>query len=225
MTIEELQLVVDNLKRDLDLFKKHDHLFDGERIWSRNLLGGVTDATLTLTDITTNDVSSSKHGFAPKSPADATKFLNGAATPAWTVPSYPTNLTLTDTQASDVTALGIIISKTAGENLVFGDVVYFKSDGKVWKADANAAGLYPAVGLAIATINANDAGNILLKGIARNDAWGWTIGGVLYLSITAGSLTQTQPSAADDIIQVLGVAHPNADTIYFNPSMDYISHI
>lgn len=42
-----------------------------------------TDATISTSDITTNNVTSSKHGFAPKSPADATKFLNGAATPAY----------------------------------------------------------------------------------------------------------------------------------------------
>src|SRR5262249_35090409 len=43
--------------------------------------GDQSDATLTFSDITTNNVSSTKHGFAPKSPADATKFLNGATTP------------------------------------------------------------------------------------------------------------------------------------------------
>jgi len=39
MTPEELQLQIDNLKKDLDLFKKHDHLFDGVRVWYRSLLG------------------------------------------------------------------------------------------------------------------------------------------------------------------------------------------
>lgn len=46
-----------------------------------------SDATLTTTDVTTNNVTSSKHGFAPKSPADATKFLNGANPPAYTTPT------------------------------------------------------------------------------------------------------------------------------------------
>lgn len=43
----------------------------------------VTDADLSVTDLTTNNVLSTKHGFAPKSPGDATKFLNGAATPSY----------------------------------------------------------------------------------------------------------------------------------------------
>src|SRR5581483_1636059 len=45
--------------------------------------GTVTEASLSLSDVTTDNVTSTAHGFAPKSPADATKFLNGAATPAY----------------------------------------------------------------------------------------------------------------------------------------------
>jgi hypothetical protein len=112
----------------------------------------------------------------------------------------------------------------AGESLAFGDVCYMKSDGKFWKADANAASAYPATAMAIATISTNASGTFLMSGQARLDSWNWTIGGVVYLSTTAGSMTQTQPSATDDVIQVLGIAHPNADTVYFHPSLDYITH-
>ncbi len=42
------------------------------------------DADLSLTDITTNDVSTSAHGFAPKAPNDVTKYLNGLG--AYSVP-------------------------------------------------------------------------------------------------------------------------------------------
>ena len=213
-------MVERDLQKDFDLFKSHDHFFSGERLNTKSM--GVKDKNIVFSDITTNDVSTSAHGFAPKSPNDATKFLNG--TGAYAVPSYPSNLTLTETLASDHTAIGIIVSKTAGENLVFGDVVYFKSDGKAWKADANAAGLYPAVGLAIASITAEAAGNILLKGIARDDTWAWTVGAVLYLAASVGELTETQPAATDDVIQVLGVCHPNADTVYFSPDLIYITH-
>ena len=43
-----------------------------------------TEADLSLSDITTNNVSTSKHGFAPKAPNDATKYLDG--TGAYSVP-------------------------------------------------------------------------------------------------------------------------------------------
>jgi Head domain of trimeric autotransporter adhesin len=39
-----------------------------------------TDAALSTSDITTNNVSTSKHGFAPKAPNDATQYLDGTAT-------------------------------------------------------------------------------------------------------------------------------------------------
>jgi hypothetical protein len=43
----------------------------------------ITEAKQSLSDVTTANVTSSAHGYAPKSPADATKFLNGATTPTY----------------------------------------------------------------------------------------------------------------------------------------------
>lgn len=45
----------------------------------------VTEAMQVLADNTTNDVSTSKHGYAPKLPNDATKYLDG--TGGWSVPA------------------------------------------------------------------------------------------------------------------------------------------
>lgn len=45
----------------------------------------VNGADLSLTDVTTNDVTTARHGFAPKAPNDVTKFLRGDAT--WAVPA------------------------------------------------------------------------------------------------------------------------------------------
>ncbi len=47
--------------------------------------GDQTDATLTFTDITTNDSSSAKHGFLKKLSNNAAQFLNGVG--EWVVPS------------------------------------------------------------------------------------------------------------------------------------------
>lgn len=117
---------------------------------------------------------------------------------------------------TDHTASGIKFTDTAGENLVFGDVCYLKSDGKWWKADADAASTMPAQAIAIATIVADADGEFLLQGFARDDTWNWTIGGLIYASATAGGLTQTIPSGAADVIQVVGCAI-TADIIFFNP--------
>jgi hypothetical protein len=45
----------------------------------------VTDATISTSDITTNNVSTAKHGWTPKVPNDATKYLDG--TGAYSVPA------------------------------------------------------------------------------------------------------------------------------------------
>lgn len=65
----------------------------------------LSDATITSTDITTNNVTSSKHGFAPKSPADATQFLNGAATPAFAAVKD------SDLSTTDITTNNVSTSK------------------------------------------------------------------------------------------------------------------
>lgn len=65
----------------------------------------ISDATISTTDITTNNVTSTKHGFAPKSPADATKFLNGAATNAYA------NVLDSDLSTSDITTNNFTTAK------------------------------------------------------------------------------------------------------------------
>jgi hypothetical protein len=47
--------------------------------------GDYSEAQISFTDITTNNASTSKHGYLPKLPNDATKFIDG--TGAWSVPS------------------------------------------------------------------------------------------------------------------------------------------
>jgi hypothetical protein len=121
----------------------------------------------------------------------------------------------------DASGLGTMVTMTYGETLAVGDPVYYKSDGKVWKADANGTSTYPVMGICLAA--GSTSGNILLHGFVRLDSWsGWTVGGTVYLSTSAG-LTQTQPTATDDVIQVLGVATASK-VIYFSPSLTYITH-
>ena len=69
---------------------------------------------------------------------------------------------------------------------------------------------------------------MLLLGTVRSAAFPASIalGAPLYVSETAGDITATQPGNPDSVIRVVAFAvtvEPN--TIYFNPSMDYITHI
>ena len=81
--------------------------------------GTVTESNLSLSDVTTLDVSTTKHGFAPKVPNDATKYLDG--TGAYSVPSgavalagvQVTLVTITDAQFRGMATTPVIFSIAA----------------------------------------------------------------------------------------------------------------
>ncbi len=137
------------------------------------------------------------------------------------------NLDLTPAPGADHTCSGIKVTLTAGVNMAIGDVGYIASTGKValGKGDAIATGSC-VVMCADATISADAAGSFLLFGIARDDTWAWTVGGLIYLSITgttANTLTQTAPSATNNVIQIVGVA-THADRMLFSPQLVQVEH-
>lgn len=117
-------------------------------------------------------------------------------------------------------------SLNAGATVAQWEAVYLDSSSTWQLTDADSVGTAGSVMVALAT-EAGTAGNpmrVLLPGsFARNDAWSWTIGGKVYLSTTAGALTQTAPSGTDDVIRVCGTA-VNADVIFWNPSEDWSTH-
>jgi hypothetical protein len=132
---------------------------------------------------------------------------------------------LEEIPAADPPVSGFTVSMTYGESLTPGDLLCFKSDGKVWKASATgASGLYPVMGLALETASSGSH-LVLLHGIYSSTKFNFSsVGGLVYLSLTAGAGTQIQPSDPDNVIQVIGTA-TNAGRIYFNPSRDYLTHI
>ena len=125
---------------------------------------------------------------------------------------------------ADNSASGIKPELTAGESLVFGDFCSVKSDGKMWKADASAIATSNAVAMCCETLSADESGDFLFYGFATDTDWNWvTVGGLVYLSTTAGSLTQTIASGASEVIQVIGVA-TDANRIWMNPSLVQVEH-
>ena len=78
--------------------------------------------------------------------------------------------------------------------------------------------------MAIATIDANASGLFLVEGIARNDAWNWTVGGKIFGTVTGtttNTLSQTAPTATTDVVQVMGVA-THADRMFFRPQLTQV---
>lgn len=125
---------------------------------------------------------------------------------------------------------GITVPGTAGATLAFGDLCYLDVTATEWLlADADAAATSGSVVLGIC-VDASTDGNptsMLLLGTVRSAAFPASValGAPVYVDTTAGDITATQPSGVDDVIRVVGwavTAEPN--TIYFNPSSDYITH-
>lgn len=126
---------------------------------------------------------------------------------------------------------GVTIPATAGATIAFGDLCYLDVTATEWLlADASAATTSGSVILGICVDASADgaATSMLLVGTVRSAAFPASIalGAPVYVSETAGDITATQPVTADAVIRVLGWAvtvEPN--TIYFNPSQDYITHV
>lgn len=87
------------------------------------------------------------------------------------------------------------------------DAVYLNSSGAWVKADADGSGTFPVRGLAVSTVSTGTPTMVLNEGIFRDDGGtAWTIGGTIYLSTTAGALTQTAPSTTGNTVQPVGYA-------------------
>lgn len=131
------------------------------------------------------------------------------------------NLTITAAPGSNLTATGTKITLTANEGQAFGDVCFINVDGEAQLGDADATSTASCVVMCLETVTANNPAEYLMIGVARNDTWAWTVGGLVYLSTTGttgNTLTQTAPSGTDDVVQILGVA-THADRIMFMPNL------
>lgn len=126
---------------------------------------------------------------------------------------------------------GIVVSGTAGATLAFGDLCYLDVTATEWLlADADAASTAGDVILGIC-VDASTDGNatsMLLLGTVRSAAFPGSIalGAPVYVDVTAGDITATKPSGTDDVIRRVGwavTAEPN--TIFFNPSNDYVTAV
>ena len=135
-----------------------------------------------------------------------------------------------DSSPADETVSGITATFTAGEDLVRGEVTYFKaSDSKMHKAVATAAGTMPAVAMAAEDLSADATGKFLLFGFLQDNGTfpAYTVGGTLYAPEAETSSQnvpeQTAPDSDGDFVQVLGYA-VTANAVFFNPSNDVIEH-
>lgn len=195
--------------------------------WTGNAITGTTLTATTGVDVGNADTSITRvsAGVIAVEGVTVLTTAGGTLTGDLTL-GENTSIVLDPALSADGKYCGITEAVTAGETVAFGNTVYFKSDGKWWKTDADAEATAGPVKVGIVVVggNADATITIMHNGKIREDDWNWTVGDELYLdTTTAGGLTATQPSGTDDVIRIVGYAQ-TADSIWFEPSKDYITH-
>jgi hypothetical protein len=124
-----------------------------------------------------------------------------------------------DEAPDDNEATGIVFSFLAGATLAIGDVVYMGVDGEVLKAQADAVGTSPAIGICVSAGTDGNACDVLVQGIMHDTSafpTFSTLGVDVFVSAAAaGAITATAPTGTGHTVQKVGVAL-HADMIYFN---------
>lgn len=116
---------------------------------------------------------------------------------------------------ADHSGSGYMAYMTVDQNTTgFAGALHIDTDGNCVDADKDSINTMPCQVLALQT--GTGSKRVLLRGFIRDDSWAWTPGGPIYVG-DSGALTQTAPSAAGDIIQIVGYA-THADRIYFDPA-------
>lgn len=159
-----------------------------------NSAQALTDANLTTSDITTNNVSTSKHGFAPKLPNDATKYLDGSGN--YSTPAGSSVAQSATTQVAQ-TAHGFSV----------GNWVALSVAGNYVLAIATPTGAHDALGIVSVVTDANHFTFQSLGNFTTAVAGGLVPGVAYFLSpTTAGDFTPVEPSGANVVAKPLFTA-------------------
>lgn len=124
---------------------------------------------------------------------------------------------------------GYVVAGVAGGSaLAFGDLVYLDTSMPDWElADASAASTSGTkiLGICVQAASSTAATTVLLWGSIRADtAFPTFTAGQLYVSETAGDITNTAPTTTDAVVRVVGHAL-TGDAMFFNPSPNYITAV
>lgn len=147
------------------------------------------------------------------------------------VPQYTTPSTLSLTQLttgslifspSTAPAYNGEIVKFGTGSLTPGSLYYLNSSGVWTLANAtSAASSTGMLGIAVGTSATTDG--LLVRGYAVNAAYTQTTGSVIYISTTAGNITETAPAGTTQIVRVVGYKTSLANTIYLTPDPTWVT--
>lgn len=131
--------------------------------------------------------------------------------------------------SADGTYCGIVEAGTAGATLAFGDVCYLAAADSRWEltdADAEATSGPVKIGICVLAAAADgDPTTMLLFGKIRADAAfpTFTVSAPVYLSGTAGDVTNTAPTATDSVTRIVGYGN-DGNTLFWCPDPTWITH-
>lgn len=112
---------------------------------------------------------------------------------------------------------GQTTTEPVGEDVVFGDLLYFDWTDKKYKiADYSSAATMPVVAIALETKGNGEDCKLLRRGFIHNTGWDAFAASVVMAGV-AGAPTTTLPSGAGDQVQRIGQA-VTADIMWFDPS-------
>lgn len=160
---------------------------------------------------------------------DITRVSNGINTYTGGTDNLPTinisGLTVNNINVSGETELNTLFFSQeieeiiAGENLIYGDLVYLSGDSKYYKADnSDETTSRTELRISLSAITANNSGNALISG--NYTTTGLTAGSQYWIG-TLGTFTATQPTSNNTIVRYIGTAL-NSTTLEFNPDEIYL---
>ena len=103
------------------------------------------------------------------------------------------------------------VQNDSGADILKGAPVYVSGTAgsgnpQISEADSNGAGTFPAIGLAANTIANGSEGRVLISGVLEGlNTSSFGAGDALYLSSTAGQLTNVRPTADTEKVQKVGL--------------------
>jgi len=134
--------------------------------------------------------------------------------------SASSSIVLDDTPtASTASGSGTIVNWSVSESVTAGTLYAVKTNGGWTTADADSEAKSTYM-LAIA-LGSNANQGMLLQGFFYKSSHGFTIGAPLYVSTTAGTFSNSRPTASNDYVRIIGYA-TSTNYIYFDPDKTWV---
>jgi hypothetical protein len=187
-----------------------------------NVTSGVAVDTPQIMELYSNEIKLNQNGtFTNNVDVDGNLQVDGAikdsdgdaGTSGQILSSTGTGTDWIDFNADSAKRLEVDVKNVFGSAMTKGTVVHAAPTGtlsgnviEVVKADANVAANMPAIGILNEDLNNDAEGKAVMFGTVQGiDTSGFSVGDELYVSVTAGNLVATKPTATDAQVQKIAI--------------------